>query len=83
MTKLNIRKCRDYIEHFLCIRNKKGEKCPFILNQPQQVCYETIARQWRAGQPVRLVIALGYPKPGDPLRPKKRKELRELVTYQE
>lgn len=34
-------------------------------------------------QPVRLVIALGYPKPGDPLRPKKRKELRELVTYQE
>lgn len=53
---INIRKCRDYIEHFLFIRNKKGEKCPFILNQPQQICYETIAKQWRAGQPVRLLI---------------------------
>lgn len=31
-------------------------------------------------QPVRLVITLGYAKEGDPLRPKKRKELSELVT---
>ena len=31
--------------------------------------------------PVRLVITLGYPKEGDPLRNKKRKELDELVTY--
>lgn len=31
-------------------------------------------------QPVRLVIALGYAKAGDPLRPKKRKDLSELVT---
>lgn len=30
--------------------------------------------------PVRLVITLGYPKEDDPLRPKKRKELTELVT---
>ncbi len=30
--------------------------------------------------PVRLVITLGYPKEGDPLRPKKRKALSELVT---
>lgn len=29
--------------------------------------------------PVRLVIALGYAKEGDPLRPKKRKALAELV----
>lgn len=31
-------------------------------------------------QPVRLVIALGYPSQGDVLRPKKRKQLSELVT---
>ena len=32
-------------------------------------------------QPVRLVITLGYPKKGDPLRAKKRKEISQLVTY--
>ena len=32
-------------------------------------------------QPVRLVITLGYAKEGDKLRPKKRKDLGELVTY--
>lgn len=31
-------------------------------------------------QPVRLVIALGYGAQGDPLRPKKRKPMEELVT---
>ena len=31
--------------------------------------------------PVRLVITLGYAKEGDPLRPKKRKDLSELVTH--
>lgn len=31
--------------------------------------------------PVRLVIALGYAKEGDPLRQKKRKDLAELVTF--
>ena len=30
--------------------------------------------------PVRLVITLGYPKEGDPLRNKKRKSLEELVS---
>ena len=30
--------------------------------------------------PVRLVITLGYPKEGETLRPKKRKELTELVS---
>lgn len=30
--------------------------------------------------PVRLVITLGYPNEGDPLRPKKRKALSELVS---
>ena len=32
-------------------------------------------------RPVRLVITLGYAKEGDKLRPKKRKDLSELVTY--
>ena len=31
--------------------------------------------------PVRLVIALGYADKDDPLRPKKRKDLGELVTF--
>lgn len=30
--------------------------------------------------PVRLVVTLGYAKEGDPVRPKKRKSLSELVT---
>ena len=32
-------------------------------------------------RPVRLVITLGYAREGDKLRPKKRKDLSELVTY--
>lgn len=31
-------------------------------------------------EPVRLVISLGYAKAGDPLRPKKRKEMDQLVS---
>ncbi len=31
-------------------------------------------------EPVRLVISLGYPAEGDKLRPKKRKDIEELVT---
>jgi hypothetical protein len=30
---------------------------------------------------VRLVIALGYPKEGDPLRKKVRKDMAELVSF--
>jgi nitroreductase len=32
-------------------------------------------------KPVRLVITLGYPAEGDPLRPKKRKTMGDLVTH--
>ena len=32
-------------------------------------------------QPVRLVITRGYAQEGDPLRPKKRKDLSELTAY--
>lgn len=34
-------------------------------------------------KPVRLVICLGYPKEGDTLRPKKRKEMDALVSWKE
>ena len=34
-------------------------------------------------QPVRLVITLGYAKEGDKLRPKKRREMAELVSYKD
>ena len=33
--------------------------------------------------PVRLIIPLGYPKEGDPIRPKKRRDLTDLVSYVE
>lgn len=33
--------------------------------------------------PVRLVVTVGYAKEGDPLRPKKRKDLSDLTAYQE
>lgn len=33
--------------------------------------------------PVRLVIALGYAKSDDPLRPKKRKDFNQLVSYKD
>ncbi|MBQ5629148.1 MAG: nitroreductase family protein, partial [Ruminococcus sp.] len=33
--------------------------------------------------PVRLVITLGYAREGDPLRPKKRKDLHDLVAWKE
>ena len=35
------------------------------------------------GGDVRLVITFGYAKEGDTLRPKKRKNLEELVTFKE
>jgi len=34
-------------------------------------------------EPVRLVITLGYAKEGDTLRPKKRKEMDELMSCKE
>ncbi len=41
---------------------------------------EKIRKICHLDRPVRLVIALGYPAPSDPLRKKKRKALQELVT---
>ena len=33
--------------------------------------------------PVRLIITLGYPREGDPIRPKKRKDMTDLVSFVE
>ncbi|MBR4867444.1 MAG: nitroreductase family protein [Clostridia bacterium] len=37
----------------------------------------------RLDAPVRLIITLGYPKEGDPIRPKKRKDMTNLVSFVE
>lgn len=42
---------------------------------------EKIRKICNLTQPVRLVITLGYAQEGDPLRPKKRKDLSELTAY--
>jgi nitroreductase len=42
---------------------------------------EKIREICRLEHPVRLVITLGYAREGDPLRPKKRKTLEELVFF--
>lgn len=44
---------------------------------------EKIRKICDLAEPVRLVITLGYAKEGDPLRPKKRKELSKLAAYRE
>ncbi len=41
---------------------------------------EKICAACGLSQPVRLVVTLGYAKEGDPLRPKKRKALSDLVS---
>lgn len=41
---------------------------------------EKLRRLCNLAAPVRLVITLGYAKEGDPLRPKKRKDLAQLVN---
>ena len=43
---------------------------------------EKICKICNLEHPARLVITLGYAKEDDKLRPKKRRELSELVTYQ-
>lgn len=42
---------------------------------------EKIRKTCDLTQPVRLVITLGYAQEGDPLRPKKRKDLSDLTAY--
>ena len=42
---------------------------------------EKLRKLCNLSQPVRLVITLGYAAPGDKLRPKKRKDADELVSW--
>ena len=44
---------------------------------------EELRRLCGVKHPVRLAVTLGYPKAGEQLRPKKRKELTELVSEME
>lgn len=44
---------------------------------------DKICKACGADGTVRLVVALGYPKDGDKLREKKRKDMSELVTFRE
>lgn len=53
---INIRNARQYIENFLMIRTKEGKLVRLKMNKPQRRLYETIARQKKAGKPVRVVI---------------------------
>lgn len=44
---------------------------------------EKVRSVCKLDQPVRVIITLGYAKEGDPLRKKVRKELSDLISYQE
>ena len=47
---------RWYIEHFLCIRTKKGKLARLVMKPAQQRLYEVMKREHDAGRPVRIVI---------------------------
>lgn len=53
---MNLLNCKDYIENFLKIRTKTGELVSLKLNEPQQRLYEVIAKRYKAGKPVRVII---------------------------
>ncbi len=68
-----------------------GIACAYLTAQAQSEGLSTCILGWfddkkireicDLSDPVRLVVALGYAQEGDPLRPKKRKELKKLVSY--
>ena len=47
---------KDYIEHFLKIRTKRGTVEPFCLNAAQRKLYAVAQRQQEAGRGVRIII---------------------------
>ena len=47
---------RWYIEHFLCIRTKKGKLARLVMKPAQRKLYEVMKREHDAGRPVRIVI---------------------------
>lgn len=53
---MNLLNCKEYIENFLKIRTKSGSLVSLKLNEPQQRLYEVIAKRYKAGKPVRVII---------------------------
>lgn len=53
---INVLNCREYIEAFLKIRDKKGRLVPLRLNPPQLRLYSAIAERRRAGKAARVII---------------------------
>lgn len=53
---MNLLNCKEYIEAFLKIRTKTGELVSLKLNEPQRRLYEVIAKRYKAGKPVRVII---------------------------
>lgn len=47
---------REYIENCLFIRDKKAQTVPFRLNKPQLKLYAAMAKQHKAGLPIRLIV---------------------------
>lgn len=53
---MNLLNCKEYVETFLKIRTKSGELVSLKLNEPQQRLYEVIAKRYKTGKPVRVII---------------------------
>ncbi len=53
---MNLLNCKEYIETFLKIRTKSGSLVSLKLNEPQLRLYEVIAKRYKAGKPVRVII---------------------------
>lgn len=53
---MNLLNCKEYVETFLKIRTKSGALASLKLNEPQLRLYEVIAKRYKAGKPVRVII---------------------------
>ena len=47
---------KKYIEEYLKIKTKKAEIKPFVINPPQMKLYNEIAKQAKAGKPIRGIV---------------------------
>lgn len=48
--------CRNYVEHFLKIRDKDGRTVPLRLNEAQTRLYSEIKKLSDAGKPIRIIV---------------------------
>lgn len=53
---INIRNSREYIENFLKIRTKDMRVVPLRFNFAQEVFYEAVKAQYKAGKPIRMIV---------------------------